>query len=866
MSDLKNVQPLADFNWDEFENGSNANVSKQDLEKAYDETLNKVSEHQVVDGTVISIDKKEVIVNIGYKSDGIIPASEFRYNPELKVGDTVEVYVENQEDKKGQLVLSHKKARLSKSWERVNAALENEEVIQGYIKCRTKGGMIVDVFGIEAFLPGSQIDVHPIRDYDVFVGKTMEFKVVKINQEFRNVVVSHKALIEAELEAQKKEIISKLEKGQILEGTVKNITSYGVFVDLGGVDGLITMFSRDTQLKVEFGEDDFPAASTDKVVGEDGYQPAGKAFDWDFDIDHYAEKFVAVVDLSTCTADAEKENVASIGTDINAWFSNVANAGNIHLYYTPATKTLTCCYISSNASYGAWKYSKELTDIEGEINIDFSYQYGLRINGQQVFDAGQLIKLYYHNTLHFGSQEGSTRSNATYKSARVVKTAFEATDATEYTAPAKMLLDGKYSRFEAAQISLQATDYDVYTIILKDLSHNGKYLGSLKFTNIKGYLAEGSGDNSSSFIVINDTTANAVLETAGELASSLGLTKGQEIRASIKDLYGQTSFLAGDFTMQLGDKEAVYSYYVDTPAVNEYTNTLTTTFSSEEQSYTDKVMTVTNYGDGFADIMISNVQFKTTGDANMGNLIIKEVPYTKQGGDIVIDANGLEATFENSPSTAMTILENVSLKGTIAGEELYFEINGMALSDMPVSLVFGKPITPAVVYTGTMKVTSGEDYKEIESATITVRPNGDNKYTFCVPNIGGEDAITFVADGETDENGVTTYSAEKAEYAMQQSGWEGYITYVTLTRAKSQGDKFYGRFFFDLGGYAESYPSYGVTVVFGEKFTPTGIETATEDTTITDIYSADGVRQNQLQKGLNIVRQANGKTTKIIIK
>ena len=239
MSDLKNVKPLDDFNWDEFENGTSANVSKTDLEKAYDETLNKVTEHQVVEGTVISIDKKEVIVNIGYKSDGIIPASEFRYNPDLKVGDKVEVYVENQEDVKGQLVLSHKKARLSKSWERVNAALENEEVIQGYIKCRTKGGMIVDVFGIEAFLPGSQIDVHPIRDYDIFVGKTMEFKVVKINQEFRNVVVSHKALIEQELEQQRKEIIGKLEKGQILEGTVKNITSYGVFVDLGGVDGLI---------------------------------------------------------------------------------------------------------------------------------------------------------------------------------------------------------------------------------------------------------------------------------------------------------------------------------------------------------------------------------------------------------------------------------------------------------------------------------------------------------------------------------------------------------------------------------------------------------------------------------------------------
>ena len=240
MSELtKNVQPLQDFNWDEFENGTVANVSKEELDKAYDETLNKVSEHQVVDGTVISVDKKEVVVNIGYKSDGIIPASEFRYNPDLKAGDTVEVYVENAEDKKGQLVLSHKKARMSKSWERVNAALEAQEVITGYIKCRTKGGMIVDVFGIEAFLPGSQIDVHPIRDYDQFVGKTMEFKVVKINQEFRNVVVSHKALIEQEIEAQKKEIIGKLEKGQILEGIVKNITSYGVFVDLGGVDGLI---------------------------------------------------------------------------------------------------------------------------------------------------------------------------------------------------------------------------------------------------------------------------------------------------------------------------------------------------------------------------------------------------------------------------------------------------------------------------------------------------------------------------------------------------------------------------------------------------------------------------------------------------
>ena len=237
--ELKN-SPIADFDWDAYEKGeTRSEKSYKELEETYDKSLGSFGEKEVTEGTVISINKREVVVNIGAKSDGIIPFNEFRYNPDLKVGDTVEVYVENQEDKKGQLILSHKKARAAKSWDRVNEALENDEIIKGFIKCRTKGGMIVDVFGIEAFLPGSQIDVKPIRDYDVFVGKTMEFKVVKINQEFKNVIVSHKALIEAELEQQKKEIIAKLEKGQVLEGTVKNITTYGVFIDLGGVDGLI---------------------------------------------------------------------------------------------------------------------------------------------------------------------------------------------------------------------------------------------------------------------------------------------------------------------------------------------------------------------------------------------------------------------------------------------------------------------------------------------------------------------------------------------------------------------------------------------------------------------------------------------------
>jgi len=241
MENLKNIVPNDNFNWDSYEKGDSLteNISIEDLTKTYDETLNTIKDKDVVMGTVTAMNKREVVVNIGFKSDGVVPMSEFRYDPDLKIGDQVEVYIENQEDKKGQLILSHKKARASRSWDRITDALERNEVIKGYVKCRTKGGMIVDVFSIEAFLPGSQIDVKPIRDYDVFVGKTMEFKIVKINHDFKNVVVSHKALIEAELEQQKKEIISRLEKGQVLEGTVKNITSYGVFVDLGGVDGLI---------------------------------------------------------------------------------------------------------------------------------------------------------------------------------------------------------------------------------------------------------------------------------------------------------------------------------------------------------------------------------------------------------------------------------------------------------------------------------------------------------------------------------------------------------------------------------------------------------------------------------------------------
>ncbi len=234
------AEPPADFDWEAVENPTAAiKADKEKVEKAYEDSLSSISEKEVLMGTIVGLNKKEAVINIGYKSEGVVPLSEFRYKPDLAIGDKVEVYIEKQEDKSGQMIISHKTARVHNAWGKVNHAMETSEIITGYVKCRTKGGLIVDVFGIEAFLPGSQIDVKPIRDYDQYVGKNMEFKVVKINQEFKNVVVSHKALIEAEIEAQKRQIISGLEKGQVLEGTVKNITSYGVFVDLGGVDGLI---------------------------------------------------------------------------------------------------------------------------------------------------------------------------------------------------------------------------------------------------------------------------------------------------------------------------------------------------------------------------------------------------------------------------------------------------------------------------------------------------------------------------------------------------------------------------------------------------------------------------------------------------
>ncbi|HTA63363.1 MAG TPA: 30S ribosomal protein S1 [Bacteroidia bacterium] len=241
MTETQNATTTADFDWSLVGKKQDAYsaTDRQRLEDLYEKTLKTVVNLEVIEGTVVAVNAREVVVNIGYKSDGVIPRNEFKYNPDLKAGDKIPVFVEQQEDGSGQLILSHKRARATASWDKVCKALETDEIIKGYVKCRTKGGLIVDVFGIEAFLPGSQIDVKPIRDYDIYVGKTMEFKVVKINNEFKNVVVSHKALIEAELETQKRDIISKLEKGQVLEGTVKNITSYGVFIDLGGVDGLI---------------------------------------------------------------------------------------------------------------------------------------------------------------------------------------------------------------------------------------------------------------------------------------------------------------------------------------------------------------------------------------------------------------------------------------------------------------------------------------------------------------------------------------------------------------------------------------------------------------------------------------------------
>lgn len=609
-----------------------------------------------------------------------------------------------------------------------------------------------------------------------------------------------------------------------------------------------------------------PLAET--TVGEDNYAPAGEGFDWNFDIDFATQRFSATIDLSTCSADNTNENVASVGTDINAYFSNIQMAGNIHLYYTPATKTLSCQYISSNESYGAWKYIVSKSDIEGEIAIDLSKQYGFRLNGEQVFNPAQLTKLLSQTLLHYGSLEGSTRSNATYKHACLETVGFEEVAAADYNAAAKLLYGGKYTRFENASVLHRATSFEECEFTLPQLAVAGKVIGDITISGVPYECSEGAGNNNYGYVEFALSGGKAVVTNLGEMGTQLGLAEGQEITVDDIEGYFYGPSLYAEVALSVGGEQIVYSHGVDEAKVATLTGALSTTFSGQEGSYEGKTLVVTDYGDGFADLVFNNLQFASMGDNDLGNLVLKEVPYTTNTvGELVFAAEAFDGMLENSPSELLKNFSGITLNGKVSGSEAYFTIEATTVG-MPVSIVFGEPIAEYTVYSGTQYLYGTGVSPDPVGATLSVRDEGEGKYTIVLTNFIEGTTLAFEANGVEGDNGLVTYTSEYAPAELHMEGWEGYYAYIDIFEAKSQDDKFYGVFSIDLGGFATDYPDYGYTLVFGEDFGGNGIGAVKGELEgkPVQIYTVGGARVNALQKGINIVRTADGKAMKVVKK
>lgn len=610
-------------------------------------------------------------------------------------------------------------------------------------------------------------------------------------------------------------------------------------------------------------------SAAETVVGEDNYAPAGQSFTWNFNIDFQTQKFTASIDLTGCNADNTNENVFSVGTDINAYFSNKQMAGNIHFYYTPSTKTLSCQYISSNASYGAYKYITALSDVEGTVTIDLSQEYGLKVNDSQVFNAAQLTKLLTWSTLQCGSNEGSTRSNATVLKARVEDTSFHG-ESTECTAAAKLLFDGAYSRFDEVTWGYTTKSLSKCDLLVEDVTVNGKLLGDIDFVDVNYENMESYGNNTPGYVMLSFNDAAAVLSNVGEFGEELGLKANQTLNIDTAYVYFYGSDLYVEMTLDLNGKKLAYTFNVSDPTSTTFTSTLTTKLNDDEYSAEDQTMQVSDYGDGFADITINNIQFQSLTGIELGALTIKEVPYTyNDAGEQTFSVTGFNASLESPSFEQFRNLSGVSVEGKVSGEEAYFEVSA-SLAGYNASIVFGEPIAPYVVYKGAQAVYNGDGTTdEKEEGSIAVRDEGDGKYTIVLTDVAGENSLSFEAEGTTDENGMITYTAESAAAPMHAEYWEGYYAYITISEAKSWNGRFYGVFDIDRGGYAAyGYSDYGHTLTFGEDFDPTAINIVKGEISNqpVQIYNVNGARMNAMQRGVNIVRTADGKTMKVVKK
>lgn len=609
-------------------------------------------------------------------------------------------------------------------------------------------------------------------------------------------------------------------------------------------------------------------AAEPTVVGEDNYQPAGASFAWDFDIDFQTQKFAATVDLSTCTG--TNENVASFGTDISNYFGAVYPGGNIHFYYTAETKTLTCTYVSVvNETFGVYRFNRSYENVEGELQFDLSYQYGLRMNGKQVFASEAINNIVTQTKLQFGSKEGNNRSNAVYKQARVEDAPFEATEAVSYTTYSRTALGDAVSHSLNTTVSLQQTGLDAFKVVLKDVTVGGKLLGDVSIDNVTREAHEGSGNDANSYYYTKLENGTAVLSNAGALATELGLADGAELTVTKVNGFVWGGELTGSYNLTVGDKELTVSVGYDGFSQKTFSKPLTTTFSDGTQTYEDKPLVFSDFGDGFAQLAFNNLQFASTADADMGNLVLTEVPYTKENGEYVFSLADREETLQNTPTEALKTWTNLSVEGKVSGDAAYFEVNASVKNfNMNVALVYGTPIAEAKVYTDKMTIDNNGETEEREDATMSIRDDGDGNYYITFFNVGGEEAISFKATGTTDPaTGRTTYEADQAEWPMTQSGWEGYSIYVSIAEAYSEGDKLYADMYVDLGGYGAYYPAYAYYVIFGNKnLTAVNSVETTENSKAVEFYNVNGMRLSAPMKGVNIVRTADGKTYKQLVK
>ncbi len=603
------------------------------------------------------------------------------------------------------------------------------------------------------------------------------------------------------------------------------------------------------------------AMASDVVVGTDGYQPEGASFEWKLKADFKTQAVKAVIDLSTCQSTSANENIMTLGTEIGEWTPSTAYGCNLHIYYTPSTKSLAIHYLSANKNVAVYRYDATMSDIEGETTFAVDYQNGFTVNGKQVFSAARLMRMLGQtDSISFGSREGTTRSWATYKSVRVTDYEFVAPGTETYNSPAKLLLNGTYTRFDNATATVSQPTIDTYDITVTGLAVGNKPLGDLTVTGLAGTLNEGD------YVSFDQASTTATLSNAGTYATQLGLSNG-DVLPVVVDGYIYQGELTVDFTTTLGENQAVYSFNTNSAQTSDYTDTLVTTLNGEEAGYGSKSLTMTDYTDNHFDIVLKDVQFAAYGDKMVGDLTITELPGKTVAGITTFDESSYTVTFENCLSPTLQHISGAKVTGQAAGDSIYLHVEGEA-GGQTFTVTYGIEPPKSEMFTDTLAISNDGDEWGFNDVNVSITPKGGDKYTMTIYEIESLGTYSFEVTGTLNSKGFMVYTSERAETPTDIEGWEDYPSYMS-TNAKSKGGKLYGRFQLDLGGFGASYSdAYNYNFVYGTNSDWPETNGITAPKTVTGgqttVYSISGARLNGLQHGLNIVRQADGKVVKVM--